>query len=127
MKESSGSCTTTTTESSPGAGELPQLYSPPRDGGPFSAGPCSCLCRYYPYHYAPFLSDIKKVSGLKLTFDLGKPFMPFQQLLAVLPAASMELLPEAYRVRALPHRRWRVFVGIRAGTNRRVGFWDCST
>ncbi|XP_035984960.1 5'-3' exoribonuclease 1 [Fundulus heteroclitus] len=52
---------------------------------------------YYPYHYAPFLSDIRNISELKLTFDLGKPFMPFQQLLAVLPAASKELLPEAYR------------------------------
>ncbi|XP_061694188.1 5'-3' exoribonuclease 1 isoform X2 [Syngnathoides biaculeatus] len=52
---------------------------------------------YYPYHYAPFLSDIRNISELKLTFDLGKPFMPFQQLLAVLPAASMELLPECYR------------------------------
>uniref|UniRef100_A0A8C6VPI3 5'-3' exoribonuclease 1 n=1 Tax=Nothobranchius furzeri TaxID=105023 RepID=A0A8C6VPI3_NOTFU len=52
---------------------------------------------YYPYHYAPFLSDIKNISGLKLTFDLGKPFMPFQQLLAVLPAASKVLLPECYR------------------------------
>lgn len=60
----------------------------------------ACLSRYYPYHYAPFLSDIKNVSELKLTFDLEKPFMPFQQLLAVLPAASMELLPEAYRVTA---------------------------
>lgn len=56
------------------------------------------LCRYYPYHYAPFLSDIRNISGLELTFDLGTPFMPFQQLLAVLPAASMELLPKAYRV-----------------------------
>ncbi|XP_037315324.2 5'-3' exoribonuclease 1 [Pungitius pungitius] len=52
---------------------------------------------YYPYHYAPFLSDIRNIAGLKLTFDLEKPFMPFQQLLAVLPAASMELLPESYR------------------------------
>ncbi|XP_061652278.1 5'-3' exoribonuclease 1 isoform X1 [Phyllopteryx taeniolatus] len=52
---------------------------------------------FYPYHYAPFLSDIRNISELKLTFDLGKPFMPFQQLLAVLPAASMELLPECYR------------------------------
>ncbi|XP_042285493.1 5'-3' exoribonuclease 1 [Thunnus maccoyii] len=52
---------------------------------------------YYPYHYAPFLSDIRNISGLKLTFDLEKPFMPFQQLLAVLPAASMALLPESYR------------------------------
>ncbi|KAM8726822.1 5'-3' exoribonuclease 1 isoform 1-T1 [Acanthopagrus schlegelii] len=52
---------------------------------------------YYPFHYAPFLSDIRNIAGLKLTFDLGKPFMPFQQLLGVLPAASMELLPQAYR------------------------------
>uniref|UniRef100_A0A3P8X0H4 5'-3' exoribonuclease 1 n=1 Tax=Cynoglossus semilaevis TaxID=244447 RepID=A0A3P8X0H4_CYNSE len=52
---------------------------------------------YYPYHYAPFLSDVRNISSLKLTFDLGKPFMPFEQLLAVLPAASSELLPEAYR------------------------------
>lgn len=52
---------------------------------------------YYPHHYAPFLSDIKNISELKLTFDLEKPFMPFQQLLAVLPAASKELLPECYR------------------------------
>ncbi|KAM8839421.1 5'-3' exoribonuclease 1 isoform 4-T4 [Synchiropus picturatus] len=53
---------------------------------------------YYPFHYAPFLSDIKNISELKLTFDFGKPFMPFQQLLAVLPAASMELLPQCYRL-----------------------------
>lgn len=59
---------------------------------------CVCLSRYYPYHYAPFLSDIRNISELKLTFDLEKPFMPFQQLLAVLPAASKELLPESYRV-----------------------------
>uniref|UniRef100_A0A8C5I5A4 5'-3' exoribonuclease 1 n=1 Tax=Gouania willdenowi TaxID=441366 RepID=A0A8C5I5A4_GOUWI len=52
---------------------------------------------YYPYHYAPFLSDVRNIAGLTLTFDLGKPFMPFQQLLGVLPAASMDLLPEAYR------------------------------
>uniref|UniRef100_UPI003AAF0FFD 5'-3' exoribonuclease 1 n=1 Tax=Centroberyx gerrardi TaxID=166262 RepID=UPI003AAF0FFD len=52
---------------------------------------------YYPYHYAPFLSDIRNVSGLKLTFDLERPFMPFQQLLGVLPAASKDLLPECYR------------------------------
>ncbi|XP_012994610.1 5'-3' exoribonuclease 1 isoform X2 [Esox lucius] len=52
---------------------------------------------YYPYHYAPFLSDVRNISHLKLTFDMGKPFMPFEQLLAVLPAASKDLLPECYR------------------------------
>ncbi|XP_066513701.1 5'-3' exoribonuclease 1-like isoform X3 [Hoplias malabaricus] len=52
---------------------------------------------YYPYHYAPFLSDVRNIAGLKLTFDLGKPFMPFEQLLAVLPAASKDLLPSGYQ------------------------------
>ncbi|KAM9440209.1 5'-3' exoribonuclease 1 isoform 2-T2 [Clarias gariepinus] len=52
---------------------------------------------YYPYHYAPFLSDVRDIANLKLTFDLGKPFMPFEQLLAVLPSASKELLPKSYQ------------------------------
>ncbi|XP_028833469.1 5'-3' exoribonuclease 1 isoform X2 [Denticeps clupeoides] len=52
---------------------------------------------YYPNHYAPFLSDVRNIAGLKLTFDMAKPFMPFEQLLAVLPAASKELLPQCYQ------------------------------
>lgn len=36
---------------------------------------------------------------MKITFDLSKPFLPFQQLMAVLPAASKELLPPALQVR----------------------------
>lgn len=54
--------------------------------------------RYYPYHYAPYLSDIRNINKLKIRFDLGKPFMPFEQLLAVLPAASKDLLPKCYQV-----------------------------
>ncbi|XP_050991483.1 5'-3' exoribonuclease 1 isoform X1 [Labeo rohita] len=52
---------------------------------------------YYPYHYAPFLSDVRNISGLALTFDLAKPFMPFEQLLGVLPSASKDLLPQCYQ------------------------------
>ncbi|XP_062338193.1 5'-3' exoribonuclease 1 isoform X1 [Osmerus eperlanus] len=52
---------------------------------------------YYPHHYAPFLSDVRNIAELQLTFDMGQPFMPFQQLLGVLPAASKDLLPECYR------------------------------
>ncbi|XP_068136887.1 5'-3' exoribonuclease 1 isoform X2 [Hyperolius riggenbachi] len=52
---------------------------------------------YYPYHYAPYLSDIQNISHLILKFDLAKPFMPFEQLLAVLPAASKDLLPQSYQ------------------------------
>lgn len=54
--------------------------------------------RYYPYHYAPFLSDIRNISSLKIHFELGKPFKPFEQLLAVLPSASKNLLPTCYQV-----------------------------
>lgn len=32
-----------------------------------------------------------------IQFDIGKPFLPFEQLLAVLPAASKELLPQAFQ------------------------------
>ncbi|MCJ8750241.1 hypothetical protein PDJAM_G00260270 [Pangasius djambal] len=53
---------------------------------------------YYPHHYAPFLSDVRNIANLTLTFDLGKPFMPFEQLLGVLPSASKELLPTCYQL-----------------------------
>ncbi|KAK7158949.1 hypothetical protein R3I94_005324 [Phoxinus phoxinus] len=52
---------------------------------------------YYPYHYAPFLSDVRNIASLTLTFDLAKPFMPFEQLLGVLPSASKDLLPQGYQ------------------------------
>uniref|UniRef100_UPI00398EEF20 5'-3' exoribonuclease 1 isoform X2 n=1 Tax=Pristiophorus japonicus TaxID=55135 RepID=UPI00398EEF20 len=52
---------------------------------------------YYPFHYAPYLSDIRNISKLKITLDMGRPFKPFEQLLAVLPAASKELLPNCYQ------------------------------
>lgn len=51
---------------------------------------------YYPHHYAPFISDVQKFKHLKLNFEMGKPFLPFQQLLSVLPAASKDHLPSAY-------------------------------
>ena len=37
---------------------------------------------------------------IPVEFHLGEPFLPFQQLLAVLPAASSKLLPEPFQVRA---------------------------
>ena len=57
---------------------------------------------YYPYHYAPFFSDIYeylkllKQKGKKLVFTFNKhePLTPYEQLLAVLPPESSNILPE---------------------------------
>ena len=55
--------------------------------------------RYYPYHYSPYISDVANFEITELHFDMAQPFRPFEQLLAVLPAASRKLLPSAFQVR----------------------------
>ncbi|KAI0649009.1 exonuclease II [Trametes meyenii] len=52
---------------------------------------------FYNYHYAPRISDLQGVDKMSFHFDLGKPFRPFEQLMGVLPEASKELIPPAYR------------------------------
>uniref|UniRef100_A0A336LMV3 5'-3' exoribonuclease 1 n=1 Tax=Culicoides sonorensis TaxID=179676 RepID=A0A336LMV3_CULSO len=51
---------------------------------------------FYEYHYSPFISDIHSFKDLQINFQLNKPFLPFEQLLSVLPTASKNLLPSAY-------------------------------
>ena len=51
---------------------------------------------YYPFHYAPFLADMVDLEEVDLSFNLGRPFLPFEQLLAVLPAASKIALPPIF-------------------------------
>ncbi|KXN82677.1 5'-3' exoribonuclease 1, partial [Leucoagaricus sp. SymC.cos] len=52
---------------------------------------------FYNYHYAPRISDLRDVDKMTFDFELGTPFKPFEQLMGVLPAASMEHIPGAYR------------------------------
>ena len=40
------------------------------------------------------------LADIRVRFTPGKPFLPFQQLLAVLPAASCRLLPKPFEARA---------------------------
>ncbi|KIJ09179.1 hypothetical protein PAXINDRAFT_48683, partial [Paxillus involutus ATCC 200175] len=52
---------------------------------------------FYNYHYAPRISDLQGVGDMEFSFELGKPFRPFEQLMGVLPSASKDLIPLAYQ------------------------------
>ncbi|GIX77270.1 5'-3' exoribonuclease 2 [Caerostris extrusa] len=54
---------------------------------------CASWNWYFPYHYAPFASDFVNIGDLKINFELGKPFNPLEQLMAVFPAASKQHVP----------------------------------
>ena len=52
---------------------------------------------YYPFHYAPFASDLLNIDTYTIAFEQSEPFRPVEQLLAVLPSESVAALPRACR------------------------------
>lgn len=49
---------------------------------------CPSWTWYYPHHFAPFASDFTDLESMKIHFEEGHPFRPFEQLMGVFPAAS---------------------------------------
>lgn len=58
---------------------------------------CKSWDWYYPYDHAPFISDLndnlKRFNLDNITFNLGRPLKPVEQLLCVLPSKSKFLIP----------------------------------
>ena len=55
---------------------------------------------YYPFHYAPFASDLRNIERFTQdckSFELSIPFNPVEQLMAVLPSDSKHAIPKAAR------------------------------
>ncbi|KAJ1505520.1 5'-3' exoribonuclease 2 [Coelomomyces lativittatus] len=51
---------------------------------------------FYPYHYAPLAVDFQSVDLIEVSFELGAPFRPFDQLMAVFPPASRQHIPSVF-------------------------------
>ncbi|KAK6634904.1 hypothetical protein RUM44_000151 [Polyplax serrata] len=58
---------------------------------------CQSWTWFYPHHYSPYISDVINFKDYTLDFEMGEPFLPFQQLMAILPAGSKELVPRPYQ------------------------------
>ena len=53
---------------------------------------------FYPFHYAPMISDFKNIPFRHLDFEYKEPYLALEQLLGVIPPGSKDLLPSAYAV-----------------------------
>lgn len=55
---------------------------------------------FYPFHYAPFASDLRNIERFQkdcVNFELSEPFKPVEQLFAVLPEDSCHAVPNEAR------------------------------
>lgn len=52
---------------------------------------------YFPQHYSPFATDFSLLGDYRPRFERGQPFRPLEQLMAVFPPASKDLIPEPLR------------------------------
>ncbi|KAL7540447.1 hypothetical protein ACHAXR_010112 [Thalassiosira sp. AJA248-18] len=55
---------------------------------------------YFPFHYAPFASDLRNIERFQKdceSFELSEPFKPVEQLLAVFPEDSSHAVPKKAR------------------------------
>lgn len=57
---------------------------------------CPSWSWFFPYHYSPFASDLKKIHTFQIKFQKSKPLFPYGQLMSVLPSASGKALPDSY-------------------------------
>lgn len=51
---------------------------------------------YYPFHYAPMISDFVNIPIISRQFEYREPYFALEQLLGVIPPGSKNLLPGPY-------------------------------
>ncbi|KAF8211396.1 XRN 5'-3' exonuclease N-terminus-domain-containing protein [Mycena galopus ATCC 62051] len=59
---------------------------------------------FYPYHFAPFAADFIDIKDMDITFNIGAPFKPFEQLMGVFPRESRSHIPTIFHPLMLDKR-----------------------